>query len=274
MSSYLKLYEKRKSYDCSAQPTFSSDFSQIESDLHTQGIDHPYGISLKTSNKVYHSGLPGWKRAKVSENTKFLYRIDNLYKLFSFNRNNIIDKNRFNSEFNLTNFNNDLVFDSDIPNIFQSMPLNSFYNLNNYLLNYRPFRNISWWTDKSLENIADGQDLLEQALTLGLPTDWINQYSVIMKFEITTVLDNIYIPNIIDAYHSSIFYAINELNDPYSGIAINLLNFSDFINSEFIIRDLNLDSVSFKLIEVPDNNKRYKSHYKESSLINNIINLY
>lgn len=258
---YHRVYKSRYEIGCNRQEHFTPElraFNQFLTDLQRM---HPYGKDPKLFDKCksirsFCNGDQAWIPAHPKQTT--LYRIANLKKMFLANDDFIIsvrdDAPRIKK----------IRTEADIPPAFDQLRYSERHNperwlrLSDYLSIYEPVRGLSWWTPFPLGEARDPVDLLSRVHRIGLPNDWIGEYSVIMKLDLSSSetpstspnAPTVWVPSVIDACLSSIFKAQPQKSNPKSGIAINIKDPAKMGEEEYVVRGDILTNVQFRPIQV------------------------
>jgi len=223
-----KIHQERTRIGNKQQPLFASDLDQLNSALAAHNMQHPF--ELDNSARLHlcsccYSYANGAKHNGLSTNFKeaYLYRYTSLASLTRY-----------------PSWNTNLI---DIDNAFieleEKVKKGDWYNLGNIISGfYKNRRGFSWWT-----NVYP--DTIEKLYALGLPFDWINEESVIMRINIDEHLKNVInIPSVIDGYDSPIFLP-QQIDHKSAGKTLNLNNnktFSDGFD-EYVLDEIDVNHI-------------------------------
>lgn len=253
-----QIYGDRLNIGKQRQRHFARTLDELDLILNQLNRLHPYRRDEELYERfmqVKPFYLPDrrWLPARPPE--PVLYHIDNLKKLFLYSKKNTVRQDG--------GFGNVTLY-SDIATVFRRIQQmtkdhkGGWLPLSDLLSHYEPDRGFTWWTTRPFENVTNALELFQQANHMGIPNDWIDQYSVVMRIDWASLspahqrnLPTVWIPSVVDALLSPIFRATIQDQSPNRGEAINLQNPSQPGADEYVIRGNLLPFLQIRLIEAP-----------------------
>jgi hypothetical protein len=110
-------------------------------------------------------------------------------------------------------------------------------------------RGFTFWTSFELQpdGVVDNTYHMStgHAHRLGLPNDWLDDHSVILRCRVKRVGEMAHVPTVLDGFDSEIFYPTRAANNPPSGITIEL-NFPGPLKDskeEFALRKIDVREI-------------------------------
>jgi len=183
---------------------------------------HPYDLSWEEICDLLMSD-PAF--AHGGKGRKSNIRLDHTYRIISVGRliwyvSNILGKepSRVDPEQLFTRLMTD--YERQMPR--------DWLNLGKYasgnLMNSRGF---SYWSSAEI-GLGD-KEILSKCHRMGIPNDWIDPYSVVMRCNMTDISDDLEIrlPNVIDAFDSAVFDPVECRTEPQCGYTIDLCEMSN-----------------------------------------------
>lgn len=115
-------------------------------------------------------------------------------------------------------------------------------------------RKFTFWTGHEIAP-HDPVKLLVVAHNLGLPNDWLDEYSVVLKCEARLLQDNAlaHIPTTLDGFDSHIFHPRREVVHPPSGVTI-MLSLTAPLNrgyDEFAVGPIDTTAIQLYPVRIP-----------------------
>jgi len=244
-----EIHKLRSDCGRSRQPRHQQALERLELALESLiGVPHPYALKLD-QKKLLEDGEAAFKTGgngmnAVIPGAGYLYRISNIY---------------------------DLIYNADVarapsermdPSLVWERLLNT--SEGRWLKfdapgdrRYFGFSSISWWTDEFVK-----EDVVLSALKAGLFTNWLGQYSALMRCSASTLNTNYlsYVPTVIDAFCQLVFHPTEEIKNPTAGITIDLSQTGPLVTGvrEYVLKPIELRNLEFLPVEITVRMKREK----------------
>lgn len=241
----MKIGEKR-------QKIFQGDLYLLDKIIRNPPIDlyHPFNMNrvqiefIKNANINFKNGAHGLN-AEIS-NIDYLYRVCTIGSLA---------KIEYGWNESIVPLGSPEEMFKSLNEYKRKLKLN-WINLSYFLPGLLPHpRNFTFWTSYEISN--DLTSILESVFSLGIPSDWKSEFSLILRFKVSDIISSIIkIPSTIDGFNSIIFYPAN-ITYQNKGKTLNLNDSAKFSRgySEFTCRDLPTRVIEFIPIQIVDNRK-------------------
>lgn len=221
---YKDIYDLRQDCGRRRQPTYGQALDDLDAVI--RPAPHPYDLKLPAiqqlmNNTWFRVGALGLQRPATLPASGYIYRICPIKKLTDYSHNWFSSSPRKDDQPPLI-FH---LWKKKVEELERKAGGKKVWlRLRSYARDrfYGP-RSFSFWTGHELDPY-DSAKLLVSAHALGLPNDWIDEYSVVMKCD-TSFLQGraeAKIPTTLDGFDSHIFHPRRESLVPPSGITIEL----------------------------------------------------
>jgi hypothetical protein len=248
------LYRLRQEGGPIRQPSFSADLETLARATEAVSAVHPYDLNLtQISNLMsvdsFRDGAGG--AAATLPNQEYLYRICSITKALSYT----------------SEWTSAYPRKEDLPWVAFRLWLNELERtrqwlpLGNYARGrFAGPRGFSFWTSRELSP-SDEVGLMIDIHSLGIPNDWLDEYSVLLRCRTTGVdfESLLHVPTVLDGFDSHIFHATKESDRPTCGVAIKL-GLTDSLSvghNEFAVGHIPVQSIEICPVHLPVNAASY-----------------
>jgi len=239
------LYGLRQDKGAERQPTFETDLIDLD---RIMAGKHPYRLSARELQELMNS--PNFSRGAsgntaVLPNQEYLYRISTITKLLSYTTQwHSTSPRREDLPWVAFRF-----FEAEVSRMRRWLPLAQYAGGE-----FASPRGFSFWSSQELMQSPLSR-LLENAHRVGVPNDWLDEVSVIMRCR-TKYLESenlAHIPTVVDSFDSHIFHPTKEVERPTCGVAINLKLSSSLSTGrdEYVLGPIQTDAIEVYPVRIP-----------------------
>lgn len=243
MSDAANTHRSRQILGAERQPDHATDLEHLQRILEDNNLEHPFdldlpGYHLLEANPAFLHGGQG-PVARCTE--PHFYRLQSVSGLLNFCsswRDDIIDPESGSGE-------QFLILANAFAATGEWLPLQN-YAEGTYALQKR---GSSFWNDT--EYIAD-QSIVQQAYRNGLASDWVADYSVIIRCPVPDNISRAHVPTTVDAWCFSIFEPQPWREAPSHGVTVNVADLTDLHQgvNEYVLHTVPIEYVEIKPIHV------------------------
>lgn len=261
---YPIISSLRKKHLDRRQQNFKDQFEKCHAIVEKRNFKHPYQIDRETFqelNKLDFFYSPDSPPSKVDKD--FLFSLCSFDKFFSSAHLSNPSK-YYTSEFMEEIMPLDRAFRREelferINKYFTVSFKNEWIPISRLLKGIYYSREFNWWTCLSVKT-TETEDIISHAYKCGIPADWISDLYLMMRYKVNDENKNkIKIPTEINAFLSCVFRQRNLNQNPSTGKTIPLdeeISLDHFYR-EYVIKNPEVSSISFKLIRVKNFEKVY-----------------
>src|SRR6185295_4016828 len=123
---------------------------------------------------------------------------------------------------------------------------------------YSTPRGFTFWSSQEIDP-SDLSKVISSIHKLGIPNDWLEEYSIVLMCNIDDLASGPCIPTVLDAFTSHIFHPTRESRAPEFGIAISLSLSKALAKAatEFVLGPVPVSAIKLHPILVPRSTKPY-----------------
>lgn len=247
-----QIHQLRNSCGSRRQSSFADKLEKLSEALSNCGKSHPYSLNDKLEDfvdqtKIFSEGTQGILASIKDEN--YLYRVQSLrgflknvewadlsinYKVAKEVWNKLVISSKRTSDgwLKLDRF------------------VQGTYPLEVADVDNLKWWNFAWWTTHSLLD-----NLILGAAKIGMCSTWISNENIVLRASVKAVKAKpiSFVPTIIDAFLQPIFYPVEEMPAPTSGVTIDLSNDNLGIGvDEYVIKPIEVNAIEIFPIPIED----------------------